>query len=121
MPPLYPAGLAGAGLLILRFSVAGSLLALNRPFTGADDWVQVMTLIVAIALCAGVKTRAVAVFFCIWALGTLVREDAWNLSGVLHAAISLALALTGPGAYSADGQLFGRRRVRLPRRTDTSE
>ena len=39
-----------------------------------------------------------------------------HLDGVL-AVISVAIALLGPGAYSLDGYLFGRREIVIPPRT----
>jgi len=121
MPPMYPTGLAGAGLLVLRFSVASSLAAMNLPFNSAADLRQVIALLFATALGIGVHTRAVAALSLIWAVGLLANGTAAPVLALLHAVIALALALTGPGAYSVDGRLFGRRRVKLPGRSDTSE
>lgn len=121
MPPLYPAGLAGAGLLLLRLSVASSLVALNLPFPPGGDLRQIFVLFVASALCIGVGVRVLAMLSLISVPGALDGGAASVFFAVLHIAIALALAFTGPGAYSVDARLFGRRRVKLRGIDDTSE
>lgn len=120
MPPLYPAGLAGAGLLLLRLAVAGSLVAMNPPSATAADTSQVIAVVVALALCVGVRVRVAAVLSLVWGAGELIAGTTWLPLAVLHIAIAMALSFTGPGAYSLDARLFGRRRVKLRGWDDTS-
>ncbi len=119
MPPLYPAGLSGAGLLLLRLSVAGSLVAINQPFNALGDVGQILVLTSAAALCVGLCVRTIALATLMLVPSTLGGQAVSLVFGCLHAAIALALAFTGAGAYSADARLFGRRRVNLG--DDTSE
>lgn len=120
MPPLYPAGLAGAGLLLLRVSVAGSLLALNLPFARGGDLPQIIVLLVGFALVIGLRVRVLALVSLLALPEALEAHNGLLLFAALHVAIALALAFTGAGAYSLDARLFGRQRVRLPTHDDTS-
>jgi hypothetical protein len=42
-------------------------------------------------------------------------------SAILAAAIAVSLALAGPGAYSIDAYLFGRREIRIPPRITSAD
>jgi hypothetical protein len=121
MPPLYPAEWAGAGLLLLRLAVAGSLLAITLSFASTTDWRQAIALFVAVALCVGVLARAFAVLSIVAAIYALAIGADSSALALLHIVFAAALALTGPGAFSADARLFGRRRVILSGARDTSE
>lgn len=116
---MFPAGRAGAGLLVLRVVVALQLLALGgscvRPVMGTLlVWLgQVM----AVLLCIGIATPVLALLYAGMALYCLLQH--WSAASMLLAmygliiANSIALALLGPGAYSLDAQLFGRRLIVL--------
>lgn len=121
MPPLYPAGFTGAGLLLLRLSVAGSLVALNLPLAPAGDIVQILALFVAFLLAAGLRVRAFALLSLIALPRAVEAHPICLLPTALHVATALALAFTGAGAYSLDARLFGHRRLRLRHLDDTSE
>jgi uncharacterized membrane protein YphA (DoxX/SURF4 family) len=107
---MFPPGLPGLALLLLRSSVALALLV-----AGFDGWARVAAILVVLALCAGYLTPIAAAT----ALG--LHALAWLGSGIDSAALfvifaldALALALLGPGAYSIDSHRFGRRLVVLP-------
>ena len=113
--PSFPGGMPGTGLLLLRISVAASLifgLGLNLE---APGWKQGAVLIVAIGLCVGFRTRLLA-SLCIAAhlLALPIGADL-SMLGILRIVDAAALALTGPGAFAADARLFGRRTVIVPR------
>lgn len=119
MPPLYPAGILGIGLLILRLAVAGLsalsvLLAPSAPF-----WWDAVSIVIAATLSIGIGVRASASIGLVGALCT--PTDAPQMLLLVHAATAASLVLTGAGAYSADAKLFGRRRVILPAGHDTPE
>ena len=53
------------------------------------------------------------------ALAAIILIAEWQMGQLLIAALTLALALTGPGSLSLDARLFGRRNIRLrPRNQD---
>ncbi|WP_348696385.1 hypothetical protein [Duganella fentianensis] len=104
-------------MLILRVVVALQLLAAGgscvRPAMGSVlIWLgQAM----AVLLCIGIATPVLALLYAGMALYCLLQH--WSAAPMLLAmygliiANSVALALLGPGAYSLDAQLFGRRLI----------
>jgi uncharacterized membrane protein YphA (DoxX/SURF4 family) len=114
---MFPAGAAGAALFALRVAVMATLL-----FDGAIHAIQPTSLwalsglaIVALFLCLGLFTPYCSVF-CILAQSYLLLRygDSDEFHLALNIVISLVLALLGPGAYSLDARIFGRRRLVLP-------
>lgn len=113
---MFPEGGPGAGLLLLRLSVALPLLL--HPSGG--PLMQVMLALPAIGLCLGVLTPLLAVV-----CGLFSFYDFLHLGGATlpEAGVQLlaagALALLGPGAHSLDARWFGRRVITLPSRKNT--
>src|SRR5262245_33388566 len=111
---MFPTGLPGLALLLLRGSVAFAVVA-STYGAEAPAWLQATAILVAIGLLAGYLTPLIAV-------GALVLQGITlanlGLDHFVWAAVvcldAVALALVGPGAYSIDGYLFGRRVVVLP-------
>lgn len=109
---MFPTGSPGIALLLLRFALAATMLnGLPEPAGPESPWVVASTWVVVIALCAGFLTPLTAL------LSVAIELAVWRLTGALEAihvcAILVALALTmlGPGSYSMDARLFGRRQV----------
>ena len=80
----------------------------------AGGWlVKVPVLTGAILLLLGLMTPIVAVAVGLASLSlAFSNSDAVEVVG-----LSAAIALLGPGAFSIDARLFGRREVFIPRRT----
>lgn len=110
----FPAGPPGAGLLLLRFAVAAVLL--SESFGHA--WpIVIAAVVIAFSLTLGFLSMIAALLAT--ALQTTGAFAAGTgTTGLVVASISqsLALALTGPGAYSLDARLFGRRLIFESRR-----
>lgn len=110
----FARGWPGMGLLLLRVTAAitafhfrGSALSLGRSSIGVIEGA------LALLLCAGLWTPIVGSLvagFAVWAVFSRTG-DPWAL--ILLAAMSVALAMLGPGAWSMDALLFGRRRMIL--------
>jgi hypothetical protein len=116
---MFPSGRPGVALLILRFSLSVLLLdGVLGPLLKLDStWVLFAPWTVALGLCLGFLTPIVS------ALSILIELSTWLTGkGSLHAihicAVldAVALTLLGPGAYSFDARLFGRRQIILPPR-----
>jgi hypothetical protein len=113
---MFPRGLPGVALLLLRLSAALALLIhchLNR--SELPLWLQLAAILVVLAICIGFLTPVVAgssLLFHVtvwWAIGSI------GLVALIVVSLdALALALLGPGAYSVDGYRFGRRVLVLP-------
>ena len=111
---MFPPGLPGIGLLLLRSSVAIALV-LEGYDHRQPGWIPAAAILLSIPLFAGYVTPIAA------GVGLLFHGLIWLTSGGGSAALLsivsldiLALALLGPGAYSVDASLFGRRIVVLP-------
>jgi hypothetical protein len=116
---LFPGGAIGVGLLLLRLSVAGSLLLLAVMLSDTANWLQFLAILGAASLCAGFQTRMLASFSLVAPIASLAIASVPLSLAALHLVDAFALALTGAGAWSVDAALFGRRIVTLPDRNDT--
>lgn len=114
----FPGGSVGVGLLLLRLSVAGSLTATLLGSADVPAWIQFLSILLSIGLCAGVLTRLLA-GLSILAVAAVVTDSVAPVLVILNLADAIALAMIGPGAFSVDARLFGRRTVVLPASRDT--
>jgi hypothetical protein len=113
---MFPPGMPGLALLLLRASVALALLLESYGHREhLAGWLQVSAILVFLSLCAGYFTPIVAAltlaFHCMLWFGLGVGDAGTALAFAFDAT---ALALLGPGAYSIDSYRFGRRLVILP-------
>jgi len=108
---MFPAGPAGAALLLLRLSVAASVLGAGILCWSLTSsvWMIIPAAVLAAELCLGFMTPYGASLCC------LVELRAFLLAGREHRMVlalsilnGIVLALIGPGAYSVDSHLFGR-------------
>jgi hypothetical protein len=114
---MFPAGLPGIALLLLRLSVAIMLFIdpAGRVLWPASIWLAVVSLVAAVAVTAGFLTPILALIcgaLKVYALIGTAHGIAPLI--VLALLLSFAVAMLGPGAYSLDAILFGRRVVMLP-------
>jgi hypothetical protein len=103
------------GLLILRLGAAFSMLDLAR-MTGVGA--QAATLLFrcvsavdAALLVMGLWTPFAGIALAAIHLGILSVALGLNGASVVDSAVGLALAMLGPGAWSLDARLFGRKRI----------
>jgi uncharacterized membrane protein YphA (DoxX/SURF4 family) len=115
---MFPPGLPGLALLLLRASVAIALLLDGYGHRDAlADWVHAPVILVSLVISVGYLTPIVAAValachaFMWLAAGA---EPGAAVTALVFALNALALALLGPGAYSLDARRFGRRLVVLP-------
>ncbi len=111
---MFPKGLPGLALLISRVALGLMLISSASGLTPRPD-ASVVTCAVwvtATSLWIGLATPIA----CIACISIEVHRQIFETSpefvvGLCIALQSVALGLLGPGAYSLDGRLFGRRRV----------
>lgn len=106
---VYPGGLLGAGLAVLRLSMAGATLTFGRfPERGEPGQWLLAIICVSLVLGAGARWSALAGALALVALGlpTLLPRDLVIVGGMA------ALVLAGPGAYAIDARIWGRVHVR---------
>jgi putative oxidoreductase len=61
----------------------------------------------------GLWTPIAGVVVCLLQLGVMLMADRTIEPPLLKAAVGMSLAFLGPGAWSIDARLFGRRRVEI--------
>jgi putative oxidoreductase len=119
----YPDGAAGVALVLLRLACAWiAILAIaGFPFPQVSpNASMVVAAVFALALALGFGTRIVAFVLVAAAIATAFMTGSNNaLTMIARACGCAALGLLGPGAYSIDANVFGRRVIRLePRAPD---
>ena len=111
---MFPVGLPGVGLVCLRLAVALSLcLATQSADAGFPAFAWLLEA-VCFCLTIGLATPVLAVCCAMAGAYAWIRcgDAVWPCAGISVAA-AVALALLGPGAYSVDARLFGRKSVVL--------
>lgn len=108
---MFPQGGPGVALLLLRISVVAFLIILAVNYDGPfRRLVFVGVWLISFSLLIGFLTP----FLCVTgaALVTanmIIAHQASSVVCVIAIVNAVALALLGPGAYSLDSKLFGRR------------
>ena len=115
----FPNSWPGAGLLVLRVALAlpaaidGVLTLLAMP----GPWAAVIGLVSVLAsalVLAGLWTPYAAGMLGAAQLAALLSGGFPLERQLLRAAMAAALVMLGPGAWSIDRRLFGRKRIDLP-------
>jgi hypothetical protein len=108
---MFPQGGPGVALLLLRISVVAFLIILAVNYHGPFHRVVFAgVLLISFSLLIGFLTP----FLCLSGAAVVIAHMLINPQGssvicVIAIANAVALALLGPGAYSLDSKLFGRR------------
>ena len=125
----FPDGLPGAGLLLLRGAAGAALLVQGTAYFMDSHDLSLLTWAIALltvasgaALLIGYLTPFASALAALFSLGSvfswfpLPHLDLFEarLTAGLAAVIVVALVCLGPGAYSLDAHLFGRREIIIP-------
>ena len=109
---MFPQGGPGVALLLLRISVAAILLMNAASYLNASYLRLLFACVVlaSVSLSVGFLTPYLSVIACAAAVANLLLgPGSGDLTHVAPVIDAVALALIGPGAYSVDARLFGRR------------
>ena len=111
----FPNSWPGFGLLVLRFATGVSLATAAQvaaDFAGAASWLaQCVVDGVATLICIGLWTPTAAIIAAAIQILVMIAGRQFNVSLVVFAALGASLAMLGPGAWSVDARLFGRKRI----------
>jgi uncharacterized membrane protein YphA (DoxX/SURF4 family) len=124
----FPGGRPGIGLLLLRVAVGltattdGVLYLLGSSNAFSSTWFLGATLVASgVALASGFLTPIAGLVVGLCCLGIALswfpapsRTDDAKLVALGMVITAAAMALLGPGAFSLDGRLFGRREIVIP-------
>lgn len=106
---IFPNSLPGLGLLLLRVTTLAAVMS-DKPLPPSLVLIQALS---GGLLLIGLWTPVAATVCClVEAWLTLLGGPAAGMHAS-YAGICLSLALLGPGAWSLDCRLYGRRRVTL--------
>ena len=118
---MFPNGWPGGGLLLLRI-VTGAVLCVNA-LIGINQGISRGTLLCNLVaagfgflLLIGFWTPIAGTLLAVTALLAILLGTDKPLEFVLLMAIGAGVAMLGPGAWSVDSMLFGRRRVDVSNR-----
>jgi len=117
----FPSGLPGIGLLLLRLALGTvgaieSSLLLKHDGRLLTEAAAVVSGAAAVLLVTGLLTPVAGLLIALntaalWLAGDTASSRLDHSMALLRVGSSVAAALLGPGAYSADARLFGRREV----------
>ena len=117
----FPGGWPGLGLLLLRALVGVTLIAQIVAYVGSTKlnvlgWVvTALVLIIASCLLAGFMTPIAAIVIGLGAIALAVSSLPDTNQTLLNVIVlTAAIALLGPGAFSIDARMFGRREILIP-------
>ena len=111
---MFPAGAAGWGLVLLRLCAAGMLVRNSTTDTivPTATWEIAGVIILAGAFCLGAFTPVICgVAVLVQVLMLLGPHAPDPFRFVFALCVTTALFLLGPGAFSIDSRLFGRRLI----------
>jgi putative oxidoreductase len=112
----FPTGRPGAGLLLLRLAVGASLFLERIPVIWVIPQslgfeVRIVLVCLGISLLCGLWTPVMASVAAVIELLIASSQSGGGATHVLLVILSVSLALLGPGAWSIDAQIFGRKRI----------
>lgn len=125
----FPSGFPGVGLLLLRVAVGLILLVqaclsiLGTPEANGGLYIPaLLASMIGILFILGLLTPLAGLLTVLAGIALQLWHPSWNaylhgLPGVNLAVMVTSITLVGPGAFSLDARLFGRRKVIVPRVT----
>jgi len=112
---VYPNGAAGFALVMLRCSTALMLVGILSEIHVIPLVIKLLIDVLIVSIVLGVMTRLSALVSAVPSAILLTQLDrAPPLLMVTHVLDVVALSILGPGVWSIDSVLFGRRKIRLP-------
>ena len=116
---MFPGGWPGAGLLLLRVAAALPLLmggSFGWEMPSGGLYMRIIAIGVGILLLGGLWTPVAGGLKTVIELGMMFSPGDDAVAHLLRAALGVSLVMLGPGAWSLDARLFGRKRIDIGKR-----
>ena len=101
--------------MILRAAAGFATLAMTHPVSGLTEPTALLARCVIVAvtvlLWIGLWTPVAAVAAAALQIGIVALGQELSAATAVNGALELALAMLGPGSWSLDARLFGRKRI----------
>ena len=115
---MFPNGLPGAGLLLLRLvcsvlTFAGATRTITTSHALQTVVLSVIAFGASLLLLAGLWTPVAGICVSLFEAWAAVSRFTGMEDAVLLATLGVALAALGPGAHSIDARLYGRKRIEI--------
>jgi hypothetical protein len=112
---MFPERGPGVALLLLRVSVAATFFLGAASIVSHAHWILPFAALISALLILGLLTPMLSALICLFEIADfLISGAAISPPVILFVLNVIALALLGPGAYSLDAWLFGRRVLVAP-------
>ena len=113
----FPGGWPGCGLCLLRVAASAPLLLIGTSDSWgypveATFWIRISCCLSGALLLAGFWTPFAASLQALVEV-VLACTGTFESSHVTHALIGISLVMLGPGSFSIDARLYGRKRLDL--------
>jgi putative oxidoreductase len=114
----FPNGWPGCGLLLLRVSCGAPLLFLGTAKLcgwSADSilWLRLIGGVTAALILAGLWTPLAAACQAVIQSVIAIVGDGFASTHLILALVGISLVMLGPGAWSMDARIYGRKRIDL--------
>jgi hypothetical protein len=109
-------GLPGGGILLLRLLAGGFLLERGSAAVSAHSHIApaLVGAAAGVLLLCGLWTPVVGVLAGIVESWLAFTQPGTELLAIVLAGLGISLAMIGPGAWSVDAQLYGRKQILPP-------
>jgi putative oxidoreductase len=112
----FPSGRPGVGLLLLRLAAGCSLIVERIPMMlpiPPSPLLEINAALICmgICICLGFWTPVMSGLEAVAELLMTVSDPERYESHILLAVLAISLAMLGPGAWSIDALIFGRKRI----------
>jgi uncharacterized membrane protein YphA (DoxX/SURF4 family) len=116
----FPNGWPGCGLLLLRATCGVPLLVIGTAQLGewpvdSATWIRVFSGLTGALILAGLWTPLAASCHTVLQGVVAFAGEAFASTHLLLALIGLSIVMLGPGSWSIDARLYGRKRIDLDR------